>query len=142
RLKYAKKAGAKAVINAAKDDVIGKILELTDNEGVDVVIEASGAAPAVKQSLDIAKRGGRIVQVGWPMNEIPFPIAKIIGNELEILGVHRYANVYPTAIKAVSTGKVDVKPYITHRFPFEKIIEAFETQIKKIRNPMKIMIKI
>ncbi|MBS7614268.1 NAD(P)-dependent alcohol dehydrogenase [Candidatus Bathyarchaeota archaeon] len=142
RLEYAKKAGAKAVVNAAKEDVVGKILELTDNEGVDVVIEASGAVSAVKQTLDIAKRGGRIVQVGWPMTEVPFPIAKIIGNELEVLGVHRYANVYPTAIKAVSTGKVDVKPFITHRFPFEKITEAFETQIKKTGNPMKIIVKI
>ncbi len=141
RLDYAKKTGAKAVVNAAREDIVNKILELTDNEGVDVVVEASGAASAIKQSLDIVKHGGRIVQVGWPMADIPFPVSKIIGNELEILGVHRYANVYPTSIKAVSTGKVDVKPFITHRFPFEKITEAFETQIKKTGNPMKIMIK-
>ncbi len=140
RLDYAKRAGAKAVVNSVKEDVVDRIMELTDNEGVDVVIEASGAISAIRQSLDIVKCGGRIVQVGWPTAEVPFPLAKIIGNELEIRGVHRYANVYPTSIKTVSSGKVNVKPFITHRFPFDRIMEGFETQIKKIGNPMKIMI--
>ena len=140
RLDYAEKYGAKAVVNASREDVVDRIMEHTDNEGVDVVIEASWAIPSVLQSLDITKPGGRIVLVGYPTKDVPLPLTKIIAKELNLSGIHRYANVYQTAIRAVSSGKAVVKPYVTHRFPFDRILEGFDAHIKKTGNPMKIQI--
>jgi len=140
RLEYAKKYGANEVINVAKEDVISIIKDLTDGEGVDVVIDTSGAPSAIRQAIDIVKPGGRIVLVGYPSGDVPLPLAEVISRELTLQGIHRYANVYPAAIKAVSSGKAVVKPYVTHVFPFDRILEGFETQIKKIGNPMKIQI--
>ena len=142
RLEYAKKYGATEIINAAGEDVVGKMKDLTDGEGVDVVIDASGAPSAIRQAVDIVKPGGRIVLVGYPMRDVPLPIAEMISKELTLQGIHRYANVYSAAIKAVSSGKAVVKPYITHVFPFERILEGFETHIKRIGNPMKVQIAI
>jgi L-iditol 2-dehydrogenase len=140
RLDYARKYGAKAVVNAADEDVVEGILELTDGKGVDVVIDASGSPPAILQALDIAKPGGRIVLVGYPTTDVPVPVAKIISKELDITGIHRYANVFPAAIKAVSSGKAVVKPYVTHLFPFEQLEVGFKAHINKTGNPMKIQI--
>ena len=140
RLEYARKYGASEVINAAAEDVVGRIKDLTDDEGVDVVIDASGAPSAIRQAINIVKPGGRIVLVGYPSNDVPLPIAEIISKELTLQGIHRYANVYPAAIKAVSSGKAIVKPYVTHIFPFERILEGFEAHIKKTGNPIKIQI--
>ena len=140
RLEYAKKYGAKEVINSAEEDVVEKIMELTDSKGVDVVIEASGATSAIQQAIDIVKPGGIIVLVGYPSRDVQMPITKIISRELRIQGIHRYANVYPTAIKAVSSGKAVVKPFVTNVFPLEQIKEAFEVNINKTGNPMKIQI--
>jgi L-iditol 2-dehydrogenase len=140
RLDYAKKYGAKAVINAMEDDVTNKVKELTDNEGVDVVIEASGATTAILQTLDITKPGGRVVLVGYPRGEVQLPLAKVIVKELDVRGIQRYVNVFPTAIRAVSSGKAAVKPFVTHRFPFQKILEGFETHINKARNAVKVQI--
>ena len=140
RLDYAEKYGAKAIINAGEENVVDRIMELTNGEGVDVVIDASGAIPAILQSLDIAKPGGRIVLVGYPTKEVPLPLTKVIANELSLQGIHRYANVFPTAIRAVSSGRAILKPFVTHVFPFEKILDGFETHINKINNPMKVQI--
>jgi len=140
RLEYAKKYGASEIINAAEEDTVSRIKEFTDGEGVDVVIDASGAPSAIRQTVDIVKPGGRIVFVGYPPEDVRLPIPEIIYKELTLQGIHRYANVYPAAIKAVSLGKAVVKPYVTHVFPFEKILEGFETHIKKIGNPIKIQI--
>ncbi len=140
RLAYAEKYGARAVMNATKEDVISRIMEVTDNEGVDAVIEASGASAAILQSLDITKPGGRIVLVGYPNKDIPLPLTKVISNELNLSGIHRYANVFPTAIRAVSSGKATVEPFVTHRFSFDKILEGFKAHIEKIDNPLKIQI--
>ena len=52
RLDYAEKYGAKAVVNASKEDVVDRIMEHTNNEGVNVVIEASAAIPSVLKSLE------------------------------------------------------------------------------------------
>jgi len=142
RLEYAKKYGASEVINASSEDVVSKIDDLTDGEGVDVAIDASGAPSAIQQAIEIVRPGGRIVLVGYPTGDVPLPVAEIISKEITLQGIHRYANVYPAAIKAVSSGKAIVKPYVTHVFPFERILEGFETHIRKIGNPMKVQIAI
>jgi len=140
RLEYAAKFGAKAVIDSTKRDVVKEVLDLTEDRGVDVVVEASGATTAIQQAFNIAKPGGRIVLVGYPTADVPLPLTKVIVNELDIRGVRRYANVFPTAIRCVASGKVDVKSFVTHRFPFEKISEGFKTHSQKIGNPMKVQV--
>ena len=142
RLDYALKLGAGTVINASKEDAAETIMKKTRGRGVDVVIEASGAPEAVKQALDVVKPGGRIVFVGYPPTEVPISIDKILIKELDILGVHRYANVFPTAIKLVSSGKIDVKSLVTHVFPLERILDGFKVHIDKIGNPIKVQIEI
>jgi L-iditol 2-dehydrogenase len=142
RLDYAKNFGAKEIINANEVNVVEKIKEHTDNEGVDIAIEASGSTSAILQTFDITKPGGRIILIGYPKEDVPIPLTKIINNEYNINGIFRYVNVYPLAIKALHFKKVHLAPYITHTFPFNKIKEGFDTHIKKIGNPMKIQIRI
>lgn len=141
RLNYAKKFGANVVINPKKENVVEKVLESTNGEGVDVVIEAAGSVSAIQQAFDIVKPGGRIVAVGiYPSMAFQVPFGEVLTKELDVRGVWRYANVYPTAIRCVSSKKVDVKSLITHRFSLDRILDGFETQIKKIGEPMKIQI--
>lgn len=143
RLGHAERLGASAVINPNEEDVVERVMELTDNEGVDVAVEAAGSVSALQQAFDIVKPGGRIVLVGiYPSMEFQVPMGSVLTKELDVRGVWRYANVFPTAIKCVSEGKIDVKSLITHRFPLGNILEGFETQIKKTGHPMKIQILI
>ena len=143
RLDYAERLGAKAVINVERENLVRRIMELTHDEGVDVVIEAAGSVSALQQAFDIVKPGGRIVLVGiFPSMEFQVPLGNVLTKELDVRGVWRYVNVFPAAIKAVSDGKIDVRSLITHRFPLDDILEGFETQIKKIGNPVKIQISI
>ncbi|MCS7120299.1 MAG: NAD(P)-dependent alcohol dehydrogenase [Nitrososphaerota archaeon] len=142
RLEYAEKHGASAVINPVKEDLSEKVAKLTSGKGADVVIEASGAPAAIQQTVEIVKPGGTVVLVGNPHGEIMMPMSKIVSKEVRIQGIHRYANVYEAAIKAVSSGKAIVKPYVTHIFPLERIREAFEVHINKAGNPIKIQVAI
>jgi L-iditol 2-dehydrogenase len=114
-------------INSQKEDPVSTILKQTSQEGVDVVFEASGATKAIQQTLEIVKRGGKILQIGVPHEQyIPLPLAKIVDNQIDIMGSFRYANTYPIAISLLTKKQIDLKKIITHRFPFNKIKEAFE----------------
>jgi len=142
RLEYAERLGADVTINALEEDAVSLIKKLTGGRGVDVLIEASGSPKCIQQAIEAVKPGGRIVLVGYPLVEVPINVDKILMKELDIRGVHRYANVYPTAIKLVSLGKVNVKDLITHVFPLEEILDGFRAHIEKIGNPIKIQVEI
>ncbi|MEM1990082.1 MAG: NAD(P)-dependent alcohol dehydrogenase [Candidatus Bathyarchaeia archaeon] len=142
RLEYASRMGAEFAINASRENPVRRVMELTNNKGVDVVIEASGSPKALQQALDVVKPGGRVVLVGYPLTEVPIFIDIILMKELDIRGVHRYANVFPTAIRLVSSGKVDVKSLVTHVFPLERIVDGFNVHINKIGNPIKVQIEV
>jgi threonine dehydrogenase-like Zn-dependent dehydrogenase len=87
RLALAQKFGADAVINVEKTDLAQRVKELTGGIGFDVVIENTGAASAVEQSLDIARNGGRILISGGGIRGgimAHLDTRKIIVKELEL----------------------------------------------------------
>jgi D-xylulose reductase len=95
-------------------------------DGADVVLECSGAEPCVQLGIYAAKPGGTFVQAGMGKEVVEFPITTVCTQGLTVKGSIRYlAGCYPAAIDLISKGKIDVKPLITHRFPFEQSEEAF-----------------
>jgi len=143
RLDFARKLGASHVINAKNENVIEKIMELTDGVGADKVIETAGSAHTIRQTAYLVKRGGTIVLVGLaPQDIIDFDFMQIMWKEADIKSVFRYRNLYPAAIGAIADGKIDVKAMITHEFPFEESKEAFDFVIRNQSEVVKAIIKI
>jgi len=123
RLEVAKKLGANLTISA-KEDVKSVLDQL--GHTVDFTIECSGAESAIRTALRATKSGGTVVLVGLGPNEIKLPLVDSACREVDIRGIFRYANCYPTALQLIASGKVDVKPLITHRFSLNETIKAFE----------------
>jgi len=60
--------------------------------------------------------------------EVQIPITLLLIKEVKFKGSFRYgAGDYATAIKLVASGRLDLKPLVTHRFAFKDAIEAFKT---------------
>ena len=125
RLQKAKELGAPYIINAQKENVADVVKDITRNRGVHVVFETAGNIGTTQMTVDVTKRGGKVVLVGLPSRSVfEFGIIKTIDKELDILGVFRYANAYPGCVDLLNSGKVDLKSLITHRFPLDKAQEA------------------
>ncbi|WP_024831536.1 NAD(P)-dependent alcohol dehydrogenase [Ruminiclostridium josui] len=143
RLEYAKKLGATNTINAAETDVFAEIDKLTNKKGVDIVIETAGSARTISQTPYMIKNGGTIVLVGLaPQDIIEFNFAKIMAKEATIKSVFRYKNIYPTAIKAISKGIIDITGIVTHEFDFDDVANAFDYVINNKQDVVKAVIKI
>jgi L-iditol 2-dehydrogenase len=114
RLAVAADRGASQTINVATESLLDGV------EPVDVVLECSGATPAVQSAFTIAAPAARIVLVGLGAPAIELPVATIQIKELTVTGTFRYANTYPTAIALAATGRVDLKAIMSQRFGLDE----------------------
>jgi threonine 3-dehydrogenase len=127
RLALAKKMGAHVVINAAKDDVVRSVLAETGGEGVDVVCEMSGVPAALHQAFATIRMGGRVQLLGIPKGEVPVDFAsEIIFKGITLYGVigRKMYETWHQMRRFLSSGLLDPRPVITHRFPLAKIDDA------------------
>ncbi|XP_078055940.1 sorbitol dehydrogenase-like [Mustelus asterias] len=92
----------------------------------EVTIECTGAEQCVQTGIYATKSGGVLVLIGMGNTNTSAPLINAISRELDIRGIFRYCNTWPTAINMLASKMIDVKPLVTHRFPLEQAIEAFE----------------
>ena len=102
-----------------------------DGKGVDVVLDCAGFSQTVADAVNLTRSAGRIVVVGMGADQWQgIPFGPITSKELEITSIFRYKNLYPTAIAAVASGRIDVSGIVSKTFSFEQTPEAFESAYK------------
>jgi len=144
RLSVAKSLGADLTYLVGKKDprkMAEEIAALFGGEAPDKTIECSGAESSIQLAIYATKSGGTIVLVGLGPAEIRLPIVNAAVREVDIRGVFRYANCYPVALAMVSSGLVNVKPLVTHRFKLEETLKAFETAKTGADHAIKVIIQ-
>ncbi|WP_238005334.1 NAD(P)-dependent alcohol dehydrogenase [Dactylosporangium sp. AC04546] len=90
----------------------------------DVLIECSGAPGVLAAGLARLRPAGRAAMVGMPKEAVSLPLSQLNPNELTIGTVNRYNNTWPLAIELVASGRVDLKPLITHHFTLDETTDA------------------
>jgi L-iditol 2-dehydrogenase len=83
--------------------------------GPEVTIDCTGFESSLQTALQATAAGGRVCVVGMAQDIASLPLIAAAAKEVDIVGIFRYANTYPTCIQLMSSGAVDVKPLITHR---------------------------
>ena len=113
RLEEARKLGVQYTINSGREDTAAKVSEYTGGRMAELVMECSGANPAVRSALDLVSNAGRITLTGWPKKETPLPTDVITKKEVDIRGARTSANEFEEAIDLIHTGKVDARKILT-----------------------------
>lgn len=143
RLEKAMELGATAVINGKKEDVVVRLNELTGGMGTDLAIDTAGSEFTVRQAIMAAAKGSTIVLVGYSRTgEMNMPTDFILNKELTLKSVFRYRHIYPIAIEAVASGKVNLKGIVSNIFPLSDIQNAMDESIRNKADIVKSVIKI
>ncbi|MEF8832031.1 MAG: NAD(P)-dependent alcohol dehydrogenase [Candidatus Thermoplasmatota archaeon] len=131
RKELARKYGAEEIVDFTQHDPVEKIMELTNEKGVDSAIEALGMNETFKQCIEVAKAGGTVSNIGYhgegEFLEIPragwgVGMSEItINNKLCPGGRVRLNRL----LRLLDKGKVDPTHMTTHEFKFDEIEEAF-----------------
>jgi 2-desacetyl-2-hydroxyethyl bacteriochlorophyllide A dehydrogenase len=137
QLEKARKLGATAVINAKNENFSEKIMEITSGKGVDKVIEAvGGASSVISDVLDVTRKKGTIVTTGIFTRPLSIDFFKILTKELTITSSWGYCyfdrrKEFEIALDFLAKEKINTQELITHKYPLEKVSEAFETSLNK-----------
>lgn len=142
RLSEALEFGADLAINPTKEDLPVAIGEATDGQGVDVIIVAAPSPAAQEQALDLAAPQGRInFFSGLPQGReiINFNSNRVHYKQLVVMGTTGSSNYqYRKSMEIIGSGKIDLSPLISARFPLSKVEEAFTLAASK--KAMKVLI--
>jgi threonine 3-dehydrogenase len=129
RQELARKMGADRVIDPTKETPAAVVKAMTAGQGVDVVLEMSGHPDAIAQGFRSIRKNGRYSLLGIPAKPLSLDLAKdIIFPGVTVQGINgrrMYETWYQMDALLIS-GKVDLKPLITHRFKMEEFQKAFE----------------
>jgi alcohol dehydrogenase len=127
RLEVAKQFGATEVINSTDGQAVEKVMALTGGQGVDVAIEAVGAAATFDICQAIIAPGGHIANIGVHGKSVNLHLEKLWSQNITITTRLVDAVTTPLLLRTVLAGKLQPKQLVTHRFKLAEIIQAYDT---------------
>jgi threonine dehydrogenase-like Zn-dependent dehydrogenase len=132
RLERAKALGAREVINPAKEDVPARLKELHGSArvfsreavGTDAYIDAAGAPNILSDVISMAKYQSRLVVTAAYMKPVQIDLGAMLTTEMTITTAVGYPNEMGDVIAALPRLQERVRSLISHRFSFDRIIDA------------------
>ncbi len=145
RMKMAKKLGANHTVNFKKGNPVDQIMALTDERGVDVSIEALGTQNTFESCLKVLRPGGKLSSLGVYSQDLTIPLGAYgaglgdfdIVSSLCPGGKERMRRL----MSVLETGRVDLKPLVTHQYALDDIEEAYDLFAHQRDGVLKIAIK-
>lgn len=134
KLELAEKLGFENVYNSASEDVVEVVNARTGGEGVHISIEAAGVPQTYLYALESVRRGGSVVLLGNPIDDVTLPaslISQLMRREVRLLGtwnsdysVSGNDDDWRTALEAMGSGRLDLSVLITHKVPLANSIDV------------------
>lgn len=143
RLEAARRLGASHIVNAHDQDTLMAIRELTHGYGADVVIECAGTKLTWESSVDIVRRGGRVLWFGGlpGSTKVEIDAARIHYGEIDLLNMHGGTTQDACeAFDLIVSGDMNVAPMLTGELPLEQVELALKKMmvgevVKMVINP-------
>lgn len=146
RLEQSLRMGAHHAIDISQKDPVEEILRLTERRGVDVAIEALGRQETFENALRVLRPGGTLSSLGVYSGKLAIPLEPFAAG----LGDHKIVTTLCPGgkermrrlMELVLHHRIDLTALLTHRFTFDKIVEAYALFSKQQDGVLKVAIKV
>jgi 2-desacetyl-2-hydroxyethyl bacteriochlorophyllide A dehydrogenase len=155
RLRAALECGISLVVDVSERDAVVSGREISRGRGFDVVVEATGAAPVVAQSLELAARFGRVVLLGSPRGRVEIdPYHHIHSPGVTVIGAHTATTPgtetvasrwttranFELVIDLLATGDLRVAPLVSHRLPAAQAFDIYEAIVTRPEDQLGVLL--
>jgi len=141
KLERARKLGADLALNPAAEDAVGAVMDFTEGQGAEVVIEAAGSPITIASTVDYVASAGRIGIIGITAQEIPLRQSEFTRKEVDVYFSRNSLDQFPQVIRRITQGELDPRPLITHRFPFREVKQALQMARKHRQEVGKVILE-
>jgi L-iditol 2-dehydrogenase len=125
-LRFAESLGIEHAMDASAVDIVEAGRELTGGEGFDVVFVTSPNDSGLIDAVQLARPGGRVVQVAIYGRRIPLDATQAVLREVEIRASLTYSpDDFRLTAEMISEGSLDAGAFITHRYALDRAGDAF-----------------
>ncbi len=142
RLNKALAMGADIVIDSGKEDLLGRVMELTDREGAGVVFEATGVSAVMSLTQDLVAAGGMITIVGLTTRDVSFHGLNFTKREMTIHGSRNSVGAFEPVLKLMSEGRLHEKELLTKKIAFDDAVEGFRYVSENLASEGKVVIEV
>lgn len=141
RLGLSREMGAETLVWTGREEVVAAARHWAGPAGPPVVVDATGAAEAVRAMVDMVASAGRAIQVGMSNEEVPLRVGSLTEKELDLLGVSCCGpDEFSEAVKVVERNAGLLARMISHHFPLKDAPEALRFAMSNPTEVMKVVI--
>ncbi len=143
RLKIGSSFGLDLTIDAARENVVERVRELTQGRGADAVILAVGGNSLIRTAMDAARPGGRVLLFAQTQHgEAVIDPAAICVDEKSLVGSYSASvDLQEESVRFVMNREMDLERLVSHRFPLSQSTEALDLTSHPQPSSMKIVIQ-
>lgn len=144
KLQKALKVGSDYAINITEKDIISEVNQITNGQGVDVIVIAAGVSSLVSDAVNMVRRAGRIIVFsGFDKNKlVTLDASRFFKDEISIIGTYSVTPYeFPEALDLLEKRKLNTDEIITHVFPLDKLSEAIDLSTDPKQSVLKVIIK-
>mgnify|MGYP005844602023 CR=1 FL=1 len=141
RLSQACQLGADAGFLSSDQELIRKVIDMTQGRGADHAFEVVGITPAVKTAVHCVRKGATVTLVGNLSPEVELPLQAVVTREITLYGSCASAGEIPACLDMLARGKVNVDALISATAPLSEGAAWFDRLYNREPGLMKVILK-
>ena len=145
RLAHGRRMGVDETIDVTGQRATDAVMDLTNGEGADLVVEGVGSVETLNQTLQLVKPLGRVAVFGLPptMDRVPFDWDTFFRKRLDLHTVFGAQDepglpAFQLAVDFIRNGEIDMEPFVTHRYDVNQVQDAFDLATAKEEGALKV----
>lgn len=141
RLEFARANGIGDVhVDPSEEDPAEAVRSLTDGRGADTVVEAAGGDGTFEMAWRMARPNATVVIVAMYGEPQVLPLPDMYGKNLVFKTGGVDASRCGEIMDLISDGTIDPSVLVTHRFPFSRIMDAYDLFASRADGVMKVAV--